>query len=265
MFISKSEKEELQQKVEDLLHLATQATERAQKSEEKISELSSRLLNLQEVQIEQQLRTIKVIEEFQEIEGLSDKIVEKITTCDSRVEGMEKFFASRYRHYDEMDKDVESLVKDSKNANTAILGLAKRLDNFIDRQNLGNTKTGDQIKMLSNDQKVQFEKILAVERTVAMTRGILFEVKKETTTNKKDLQDLCKIAVTRDEPVFALTSGEELSEKPAVKAKKIRSTKGIKLGPLVRTPEAPWGLKLDGKPRKQPGRKIKSEVKNEHP
>lgn len=36
-------------------------------------------------------------------------------------------------------------------------------------------------------------------------------------------------------------------------------TKSVKLHiPLVKTKEAPWGLKKDGNPRKRPGRKTKS-------
>lgn len=38
-------------------------------------------------------------------------------------------------------------------------------------------------------------------------------------------------------------------------AKKSGRRKGKK-APLVRTPEAPWGLKKDGSPRKRPGRPI---------
>ncbi len=36
---------------------------------------------------------------------------------------------------------------------------------------------------------------------------------------------------------------------------------------IIRTAEAPWGYKLDGTPKKQPGRPIetKLEIKNEHP
>ena len=260
MFISKSDKEALQQKVENLSLLVTQASERAQKAEEKILDLSSKLLSLQEVQVEQQLRTIRVIEEFEEIEGLSDEIITKITTCDSRVEGLENFFSSRYRHYDEMDKDVKSALTASRNAVSNISSLERRLDDFVGVQNLSGSKVREQIKMLFSEQRIDHEKILAIERTVAMTRGILFEVKKEATTNKKDLQDLCKIAVTRDEPVFELDGGNAMPNKAAVKAKRISPLKGIKRGPFVKTPEAPWGLKLDGTPRKRPGKPLKTKT-----
>lgn len=36
-----------------------------------------------------------------------------------------------------------------------------------------------------------------------------------------------------------------------------KSRKGKKLGPVIRTPEAPYGLKKDGTPRKPPGMRKK--------
>jgi hypothetical protein len=259
MFISKYEKEELQKKIENLSLLVTQTTDRAQKSEEKLLELSMQLLVVEEMQIQQKLKIIEVIEEIEDIEGLSDAVTAKITNCDSRVDGLENFFAARYRHYDDVEKDLKYLTKANKNLASNISSVENRFDDFFVEQNSNSSKVGEQIKMLSSDQKVQFQKILAVERTVAMTRGILFEVKKEATTNKKDLQDLCKIAVTRDEPVFVL----EPPKVAAAKARKSRSTKGVKLGPLAKTPYAPWGLKLDGTPRKRPGKKIATKLESQ--
>jgi hypothetical protein len=264
MFISKYEKEKLQQKVEDLSLLVTQATDRAQKSEEKISELLSKLSSIEEMQIQQRLKTIEVIEEIEDIEGLSDEITTKISTCDLRIEGMEKFFAARYRHYDELE---EKFKASSKTNQKDLLALEKRLDNFIDRQNVVNTKSGEQIKILADDQKMKYEKVLAVERLLEVTRGVLFGLKKDMAISKKDFNDLCKIAVIREEPVFVLDGGQESPEKPVVKTRKTRSTKGVKLGPLVKTPEAPYGLKKDGTPRKRPGFPIHKipEIKNEQP
>jgi DNA repair exonuclease SbcCD ATPase subunit len=259
MFISKSEKEELQQKVEDLLNLATQASDRAEKYEKKISELSSKFLNLQEAQIEQQLRTIKVIQEFEEIEGLSDKIIAKITTCDTRAEELENFIAARYRKYDEVEKDLKSMLTASRNAVANVSSLERRFDDFVSVQNVATIRVNDRIKILDNEQKVKNAKILSVEKVLEITRAVLFGVKKEVAINKKDLHDFCKIAVIRDVHNFALDGGQAPPKKVAAKARKTYSTKGIKRGPLPKTPEAPWGLKLDGKPRKRPGRKLKME------
>ena len=36
--------------------------------------------------------------------------------------------------------------------------------------------------------------------------------------------------------------------------KVVKTRKAYRPPPLVKTPEAPWGLKLDGTPRKRPGR-----------
>lgn len=232
MFISKYEKEKLQQKVDDLSLLVTQATDRANRSEEKLLELSSKLLSIEEMQVEQRLKAIEVIEEFDDIEGLSDEIIERITTCDSRIEGLQNYFATRFRRYDEMDQELRLAVD--------ISSLTERLNKFIDRQNVCNSKFGDHIKTLFADQK--------------MTRGILFGLKQDVTDNKKDFHKLCKIAVTRDDPVFVFEGEKNLPAKVVGKARKIKSTKGIKAGPLVKTLEAPWGVKKDGSPRKRPGR-----------
>lgn len=266
MFISKYEKEKLQRKLEELSLLVTQATDRAQKSEEKVLQLSSKLSSVEDKQTKDRKKTVEVVKELEEIDGLSDEITTKIATCDLRINGLEKFFAARYRHYEEM----EEKFKASSKANEKIIsGFEKRLDNFIDRQNSINTKVEEQLKILATDQKMKYEKVLAIERTLEMTRGVLFGLKKEVTANKKDFQDLCKIAVTRDEPIFALAAAEvqpeksvekvaeEVVEKPVQKTRKTRSTKGIKLGPLIRTPEAPWGIKKDGTPRKRPGFALK--------
>jgi chromosome segregation ATPase len=262
MFISKYEKEKLQRKLEELSLLVTQATDRAKKSEEKVLQLSSKLSSVEDKQTKDRKKTVEVVKELEEIDGLSDEITTKIATCDLRINGLEKFFAARYRHYEEM----EEKFKASSKANEKIIsGFEKRLDNFIDRQNSINTKVEEQLKILATDQKMKYEKVLAIERTLEMTRGVLFGLKKEVTANKKDFQDLCKIAVTRDEPIFALAAAEvqpekvveEVVEKPVQKVRKTRSTKGIKLGPLIRTPEAPWGIKKDGTPRKRPGFALK--------
>ena len=125
MFISKYEKEKLQQKVEDLSLLVTQATDRANKSEEKISALLLKLTSIEEIQTQQRRKTIEVAEEIEDIEGLSDEITTKIATCDLRIEGMEKFFAARYRHYDELE---EKFKASSKTNQKDILDLEKRLD-----------------------------------------------------------------------------------------------------------------------------------------
>lgn len=264
MFISKYEKEKLQQKVEDLSLLVTQATDRAQKSEEKILELLSKLSSIEEMQTQQRMKTVEVIEEIEDIEGLSDEITTKIATCDLRIEGMEKFFAARYRHYDELE---EKFKASSKTNQKDLLAFEKRLDNFIDRQNVVNTRSGEQIKILADDQKMKYEKVLAVERLLEVTRGVLFGLKKDMAISKKDFNDLCKIAVIREEPVFVLDGGKESLEVAAVKAKKISPLKGIKRGPFVKTPEAPWGMKKDGTPRKRPGypAHTKPEIKNEQP
>ena len=253
MFISKYEKEKLQQKVEDLSLLVTQATDRANKSEEKISALLLKLTSIEEIQTQQRRKTIEVAEEIEDIEGLSDEITTKIATCDLRIEGMEKFFAARYRHYDELE---EKFKASSKTNQKDILDLEKRLDNFIDRQNPINSKVEEQLKILANDQKMKYEKVLAVERLLEVTRAVLFGLKKDVAISKKDFNDLCKIAVTRDDPVFTLTSPEA----PTKADDKEVAPPSIKL-------EAPWGYKKDGTPRKRPGRPLYKipEIKNEQP
>ena len=183
MFISKSEKEELHQKIERLKFLVGQASDRAQNSEEKLLELSMKISGLQDGVIQQQLKTVE----------------------------------------------------------------------FID-------KLREQMRALYNDQKMKQEKVLAVEKLLEMTRGVLFSLKKEVSINRGDLLNLSKIAVVREEPAFALDGGEKPPEVKAVKTRRTRSTKGIKIGPLVTTPEAPWGLKKDGTPRKRPGRALKEVV-----
>jgi chromosome segregation ATPase len=276
MFISKYEKEKLQRKLEELSLFVTQATDRAQKSEEKLLEVSAKLSSIEDKQTKDRKKTVEVVKELEEIDGLSDEITTKIATCDIRLDGLEKFFAARYRHYEEMEEKFKASCKENQKE---FLGYSKRLDNFIDRQNIINTRVDEQLKILATDQKMKYEKVLAIERTLEMTRGVLFGLKKDVTANKKDFQDLCKIAVTRDEPIFALAAAEvepekvvekfaeEVVEKPVQKVRKTRSTKGIKLGPLIRTPEAPWGIKKDGTPRKRPGSRIYNipEIKNEQP
>jgi hypothetical protein len=254
MFISKYEREALQEKVENLSLLVAQTSDRAHKSEEKILELSLKLLSIEEVQSQQRSMVAEVVEDFQDIDGLSDEIIAKITTCDSRLESLENYFSSRYRHCDEVDKELKFLSNASRNTVTDILSLDKRFVNFVDSQKDNSTRIKEDIKVLANEQKMKSAKILFVEKSLEVTRAVLFGLKKEVMTNKKDLHNLCKIAVTRDEPVFVFDSGQDLLNKVVKKAKKSYSTKGIKLGPLVKTPEAPWGLKKDGGPRKRPGR-----------
>ena len=141
-----------------------------------------------------------------------------------------------------------------------IESLTKRLDDFVGSQSANNDKVREQMRILYNDQKMKQEKVLAVEKLLEMTRGVLFSLKKEVSINRGDLLNLSKIAVVREEPAFALDGGEKPPEVKAVKTRKTRSTKGIKIGPLVTTPEAPWGLKKDGTPRKRPGRALKEAV-----
>jgi chromosome segregation ATPase len=253
MFISKYEKEKLQQKVEDLSLLVTQATDRANKSEEKISALLLKLTSIEEIQIQQRRKAIEVAEEIEDIEGLSDEITTKIATCDLRIDGLEKFFAARYRHYEEMEEKFKASSKENQKE---FSNYVKRLDNFIDRQNVVNSKVEEQLKILANDQKMKYEKVLAVERLLEVTRAVLFGLKKDVAISKKDFNDLCKIAVTRDDPVFTLTSPEA----PTKADDKEVAPPSIKL-------EAPWGYKKDGTPRKRPGRPLYKipEIKNEQP
>jgi hypothetical protein len=166
-----------------------------------------------------------------------------------------------------MSKDVKFLLNASNDAATGISRVERRLDNFVDIQNANGAKFKEQIKMLDNEQKAKNEKIVNTEKGLAITRGVLFALKDEVATNKKDLHDFRKIAVIREEPVFVLDGGQASPEVVTVKAKKTRSTKGIVLGPLAKTPEAPYGLKKDGTPRKRPGRPMYNipEIKNEQP
>lgn len=253
MFISKYEKEKLQQKVEDLSLLVTQATDRANKSEEKISALLLKLTSIEEIQIQQRRKAIEVAEEIEDIEGLSDEITTKIATCDLRIDGLEKFFAARYRHYEEMEEKFKASSKENQKE---FSNYVKRLDNFIDRQNVVNSKVEEQLKILANDQKMKYEKVLAVERLLEVTRAVLFGLKKDVAISKKDFNDLCKIAVTRDDPVLTLTAPEA----PTKADDKEVAPPSIKL-------EAPWGYKKDGTPRKRPGRPLYKipEIKNEQP
>ncbi len=204
MFISKSEKEDLQKKVENLSVLLNQALNRAQKSEEKISELSSKLSGLEEMQVQQQ-----------------------------------------------------SLSFASKKATEDLVAVEKRFDDFVEHQTFFNAKAKEQIKILAGGQQMKNERIFAVERLLDTTRGVLFGLKKDMAANKKDFNDLCKIAVTRDEPAFALDGGQGSPEKAARKPRKSGSTKDTTPVELVTTPEAPYGLKKDGTPKKRPGRPLK--------
>jgi HD superfamily phosphohydrolase len=267
MFISNYERETLQKKVESLSVLLTQALERAQKSEEKITELSSKILGIEDLQIQQQLKLVEVIEEIEEIDGLSDEIIERIKNCDSRAEAVEKHVALRYRDHDDMEKHVKFLLNASNDAASDIQKVERRLDNFVDIQNANSAKVKEQIKMLDNEQKAKNEKIVNTEKGLLMTRGVLFALKDEVAANKKDLHNFRKIAAIREEPVFVLDGGNTPPKEVAVKKRKTRSTIGIILGPLVKTPEAPYGLKKDGTPRKRPGRPMYNipEIKNEQP
>lgn len=258
MFISKYEKETLQKKVEDLSLLVAITSDRAHKSEEKILELSLKLLSIEEVQSQQRSMVTEVIEEFEDIDGLSDEIIAKITTCDTRLEELENFLVSRFRNHDEMEKDLKFLSNASKNVLADIVRLDKRFNNFFDSQSTNSAKIKEDIRVLANEQKMKNEKIISIEKSLLMTKGILFGLKQEVMTNKKDFHDLCKVAVTRNEPVFALNSGQDLPKKVVEKAKRNYPTRGIKLGPLVKTPEAPWGVKKDGSPRRRPGRPRKT-------
>lgn len=248
MFISKHEKEELQQKIENLTLLATQAEERANKSEKKISELLLKISSIEELNVQQSLRTIKVIQEFHEIEGLSDDIIAKIKTCDARMEGLEKFFASRYRHYDDMDKELVALSKASKEAAKNMLTMEKRFGDFVESRLSDSAQVKEQIKMLFSEQKMKYEKVLAIERVLEVTRGVLFGLKKDMAASKKEFNNLCKVVVIRGEPVFTLESDQP---PPVVEDK----------------PLALYGYKKDGTPRKRPGRPPYNtpEIKNEQP
>jgi hypothetical protein len=153
-----------------------------------------------------------------------------------------------------VDKELKFLSNASRNAVTDILSLDKRFVNFVESQKDNSTKIKEDIKVLANEQKMKGAKILFVEKSLEVTRAVLFGLKKEVMTNKKDFHNLCKVAITRDEPVFVFDSGQDLLNKVVSKVKRSYPTKGIKLGPLVKTPEAPWGVKKDGGPRRRPGR-----------
>ena len=66
MFISKYEKDELHKKIDALSLLVAQATERAQKSEEKAIELSLKISSMEQLQIQQQLKLVEALEEVEE-------------------------------------------------------------------------------------------------------------------------------------------------------------------------------------------------------
>jgi hypothetical protein len=55
--------------------------------------------------------------------------------------------------------------------------------------------------------------------------------------------------------------------KPVEAIKVVKTRKAYRPPPLVKTPEAPWGLKLNGAPRKRPGRPpfTQPTVNNEKP
>ena len=57
------------------------------------------------------------------------------------------------------------------------------------------------------------------------------------------------------------------NSKPVEAIKVVKTRKAYRPPPLVKTPEAPWGLKLDGTPRKRPGRPPFTQpiVNNEQP
>lgn len=257
MFISKYEKEALQEKVEKLSLLVTQASDRAQKAEEKILQMSLKISSIEEAHIQNRLKTVEVIEELQEIDGLSDEITEKITNFDSRVDEIETFLISHIGNFREIERELKELSSARKKD---LSSFNKKFDDFSESHNAAIAKAREQIKMVFADQKMKYEKVLSIEKLLEITRGVLFGLKKEVSAGKKDFDSLCKIAVTRDEPVFALSADNESSKKPDVKERKTRSTKGIKLGPLIRTPEAPWGVKKDGTPRNRPGRASKTKT-----
>jgi hypothetical protein len=57
------------------------------------------------------------------------------------------------------------------------------------------------------------------------------------------------------------------AHKPDEAIEVVKKRKAYRPPPLVKTPEAPWGLKLDGTPRKRPGRPpfTQPTVNNEQP
>ena len=266
MFISKYEKDELHKKIDALSLLVAQATERAQKSEEKAIELSLKISSMEQLQIQQQLKLVEALEEVEEIDGLSDDMFERLKKYESRADAMEKHVAKRYRDHDEMNTDIKFLTNASKNATTDISRLEKRFDTFVDAQNVSHAKVKENMKILAADQNTKHEKISSIERSLEATRAILFGLKKDLGNNRKDLLELCKIAVTRDDPVFALDGGQDAPKTVASEDKPI-STEGVNIESLIKAPEAPYGLKKDGTPRKRPGRPIYNipEIKNEQP
>jgi hypothetical protein len=164
-----------------------------------------------------------------------------------------------------MNTDIKFLTNASKNATTDISRLEKRFDTFVDAQNVNHAKVKENMKILAADQNTKHEKISSIERSLEATRAILFGLKKDLGNNRKDLLELCKIAVTRDDPVFALDGG--VAPKTVVSEDNTIPTEGVNTEPLTKAPEAPYGLKKDGTPRKRPGRPIYNipEIKNEQP
>lgn len=245
MFISRQEKEELQQKVEKLTLLATQASERANKFEEKISELLLKISSIEEAQNHQRTKTAKVTKDFYDEKYLTDELLLRAKNCDLRIEGLENFFAARYKHYEDMEKEIASLSKASKRD---LQSLERRFEDFVHSQKTDGDKVKEQIKMLFSEQKMKYEKVLAIERVLEVTRGVLFGLKKDMAASKKEFNNLCKVVVIREEPVFTLESDQP---PPVVEDK----------------PLALYGYKKDGTPRKRPGRPPYNipEIKNEQP
>jgi len=265
MFISKYEKDELHKKIDALSLLVAQATERAQKSEEKAIELSLKISSMEQLQIQQQLKLVEALEEVEEIDGLSDDMFERLKKHESRADAMEKHVAKRYRDHDDMNEDIKFLINASNKAATDISRLEKRFDTFVDAQNVSHAKVKENMKILAADQNTKHEKISSIDRSLEATRAILFALKKDVGNNRKDLLELCKIAVTRDDPVFALDGGA--APKTVASEDKPIPTEDVNTEPLIKAPEAPYGLKKDGTPRKRPGRPIYNipEIKNEQP
>jgi hypothetical protein len=75
---------------------------------------------------------------------------------------------------------------------------------------------------------------------------------------KHDIQ--VAINLLKGQIAFLLDEVKDLKARKPVKEKKAKAF-------IVRTAEAPWGYKLDGTPKKQPGRitETKPETKNEQP
>jgi tetrahydromethanopterin S-methyltransferase subunit B len=63
--------------------------------------------------------------------------------------------------------------------------------------------------------------------------------------------------ITNKEKDWMMASIQNLQEKVKALSDHVEQLEKIN---ITKTPEAPWGFKLDGKPRKRPGRAIKTEV-----